>query len=193
MPREKGEKVVATNRKARHDYLIEDTYEAGIVLSGTEVKSLREGKASLVDGYAYIDGGEMWLRDAGHAPGDRVRVRVLARDVSIARVKPQATSIQNLLCCTVQEVLPGAHPSQDTVRLACGASTLLARITARAADAYGQIVAERESTGRPIGVLDAQIAAIARVHRAAVATRNVADFQGCGVVIVNPYPGSSSR
>ena len=65
--------------------------------------------------------------------------------------------------------------------------------SARAADAYGQIVAERESTGRPIGVLDAQIAAIARVHRAAVATRNVADFQGCGVVIVNPYPGSSSR
>src|SRR5690606_13230359 len=67
MPREKGEKVVATNRKARHDYLIEDTYEAGIVLSGTEVKSLREGKASLVDGYAFIDRGEMWL-DAVHIP-----------------------------------------------------------------------------------------------------------------------------
>jgi SsrA-binding protein len=67
MPREKGEKVVATNRKARHDYLIEDTYEAGIVLSGTEVKSLREGKASLVDGYAFIDGGEIWL-DAVHIP-----------------------------------------------------------------------------------------------------------------------------
>ena len=55
MPREQGEKVVATNRKARHDYTIEDTYEAGIVLSGTEVKSLREGRASLVDGYAFID------------------------------------------------------------------------------------------------------------------------------------------
>ena len=67
MPRERGQKVVATNRKARHDYTIEDTYEAGIVLTGTEVKSLREGRASLVDGYAFIDGGEMWL-DAVHIP-----------------------------------------------------------------------------------------------------------------------------
>lgn len=65
MPRERGEKVVATNRKARHDYLIEDTYEAGIVLAGTEVKSLRAGKASLVDGYAFIERGEIWL-DAVH-------------------------------------------------------------------------------------------------------------------------------
>ena len=67
MPRERGQKVVATNRRARHDYLIEDTYEAGIVLTGTEVKSLREGRASLVDGYAFIDNGEMWL-DAVHIP-----------------------------------------------------------------------------------------------------------------------------
>lgn len=67
MPKEQGQKVVATNRKARHDYTIEDTYEAGIVLQGTEVKSLREGRASLVDGYAYIEGGEIWL-DAVHIP-----------------------------------------------------------------------------------------------------------------------------
>jgi SsrA-binding protein len=67
MPKEKGSKVVATNRKARHDYTIEDTYEAGLVLTGTEVKSLREGKASLVDGYAFIEGTEMWL-DAVHIP-----------------------------------------------------------------------------------------------------------------------------
>ncbi len=67
MPKETGEKVVATNRKARHDYAIEDTYEAGLVLSGTEVKSLRMGRASLVDGYGYIDGGEAWL-DAVHIP-----------------------------------------------------------------------------------------------------------------------------
>jgi SsrA-binding protein len=58
---------VATNRKARHDYAIEDTYEAGLVLTGSEVKSLREGRASLVDGYAFIDGGEAWL-DAVHIP-----------------------------------------------------------------------------------------------------------------------------
>ncbi|WP_378146863.1 SsrA-binding protein SmpB [Cnuibacter sp. UC19_7] len=67
MPREKGQKVVATNRRARHDYSIEDTYEAGLVLTGTEVKSLRQGRASLVDGYAFIDGGEAWL-DAVHIP-----------------------------------------------------------------------------------------------------------------------------
>jgi len=67
VPKETGEKVVATNRKARHDYAIEDTYEAGLVLSGTEVKSLRMGRASLVDGYGFIDGGEAWL-DAVHIP-----------------------------------------------------------------------------------------------------------------------------
>jgi SsrA-binding protein len=67
MPREQGQKVVATNRRARHDYTIEDTYEAGLVLSGTEVKSLRQGRASLADGYGFIDGEEAWL-DAVHIP-----------------------------------------------------------------------------------------------------------------------------
>ncbi|MCX7522009.1 SsrA-binding protein SmpB [Microbacterium sp. STN6] len=67
MPKERGQKVVATNRRARHDYLIEDTYEAGLVLTGTEVKSLRAGRASLVDGYAFVDAGEAWL-DAVHIP-----------------------------------------------------------------------------------------------------------------------------
>jgi SsrA-binding protein len=59
--RESSRKVVATNRRARHDYLIDTTYEAGLVLTGTEVKSLRHGHASLTDGYAYIDRGEAWL------------------------------------------------------------------------------------------------------------------------------------
>lgn len=67
MPREQGRKVVATNRKARHDYLIEDTYEAGIVLTGTEVKALRAGRASLVDGFAQIYQGEIYL-EAVHIP-----------------------------------------------------------------------------------------------------------------------------
>ncbi|GAA3591316.1 SsrA-binding protein SmpB [Klugiella xanthotipulae] len=67
MPKERGEKVVATNRKARHDFLIEDTVEAGMVLRGTEVKSLRQGRASLVDGYAFIENGEVWL-DNVHIP-----------------------------------------------------------------------------------------------------------------------------
>ncbi|MET0991163.1 MAG: SsrA-binding protein SmpB [Lacisediminihabitans sp.] len=67
MPRERGQNIVATNRKARHDYSIEDTYEAGLSLTGTEVKSLRAGRASLVDGYAFIENGEAWL-DAVHIP-----------------------------------------------------------------------------------------------------------------------------
>ncbi len=67
MPRERGQKVVATNRKARHDYAIGDRYEAGLVLMGTEVKSLRAGRASLVDGFAFIEHGEAWL-DAVHIP-----------------------------------------------------------------------------------------------------------------------------
>ncbi|AZG48618.1 SsrA-binding protein SmpB [Gordonia insulae] len=62
MVKEKGRNVIATNRKARHNYAIIDTYEAGIALLGTEVKSLREGKASLVDAFATVDDGEIWLR-----------------------------------------------------------------------------------------------------------------------------------
>jgi SsrA-binding protein len=62
-----GRKLIAQNRKARHDYTVLDTYEAGIALTGTEVKSLRQGRASLVDGFATIDGGEIHLRNV-HIP-----------------------------------------------------------------------------------------------------------------------------
>ncbi|HEY7009348.1 MAG TPA: SsrA-binding protein SmpB [Jatrophihabitantaceae bacterium] len=65
--RQKGRKLIAQNRKARHDYTIVDVYEAGLVLTGTEVKSLRLGRASLVDGFATIDDGEMFLRNV-HIP-----------------------------------------------------------------------------------------------------------------------------
>ncbi|WP_018218692.1 SsrA-binding protein SmpB [Salinispora vitiensis] len=61
MPREKGRKVVASNRKAHHDYSILDTYEAGMALTGTEVKSLRAGRASLVDAFAQERNGELYL------------------------------------------------------------------------------------------------------------------------------------
>lgn len=67
MPRERGQKAVATNRKARHDYHIEDVYEAGIVLTGTEVKTLRAGRASLVDGFASIENGQVYLENV-HIP-----------------------------------------------------------------------------------------------------------------------------
>lgn len=67
MAKEQGRKMVAQNKKARHDYAIEDTYEAGMVLQGTEVKSLRMGRASLVDGFVDIDGNEAWLHGV-HIP-----------------------------------------------------------------------------------------------------------------------------
>jgi SsrA-binding protein len=67
MPREKGRTLIAQNKKARYDYAIEDVFEAGLVLVGTEVKSLRAGRATLTDGYASIDDGEAWLRGV-HIP-----------------------------------------------------------------------------------------------------------------------------
>jgi SsrA-binding protein len=60
-------RLIAQNKKARHDYHIEDTFEAGMVLQGTEVKSLRAGRASLVDGFVDLDGGEVWLHGV-HIP-----------------------------------------------------------------------------------------------------------------------------
>ena len=65
--REHERKVIARNRRARHDYHIEDVVEAGLVLTGTEVKSLRAGRASLAEGFAQITGGEMWLLNV-HIP-----------------------------------------------------------------------------------------------------------------------------
>src|SRR5680860_529202 len=67
MAKESGRKVVANNKKARHDYHIDDTFEAGLVLTGTEVKALRAGRASLTDGYATVERGEAWL-EAVHIP-----------------------------------------------------------------------------------------------------------------------------
>lgn len=65
--RQDGRSIIAQNRKARHEYTVLDTYEAGLVLTGTEVKSLRLGRASLVDGFATIDNGEVFLRNV-HIP-----------------------------------------------------------------------------------------------------------------------------
>ncbi|MGW2561661.1 SsrA-binding protein SmpB [Streptomyces sp. NPDC001514] len=67
MAKEKGRKLIAQNKKARHDYHILDTYECGLVLMGTEVKSLRQGRASLVDGFVQIDDHEAWLHNV-HVP-----------------------------------------------------------------------------------------------------------------------------
>lgn len=95
MAKPKGRKIIAANRKARHDYHIDDTFEAGIVLLGTEVKSLREGRASLVDGFCSLSGGELWLENihipqyvqgtwTNHAP--RRKRKLLLHRVEINRI-----------------------------------------------------------------------------------------------------------
>jgi SsrA-binding protein len=95
MPRETGRKVIASNKKARHDYTIIDTWEAGLVLTGTEVKSLRAGRASLVDGFASIRENEVYLENVhiaeyaegtwtNHAP--RRRRKLLLHRIEIDRL-----------------------------------------------------------------------------------------------------------
>lgn len=66
--KKKGTKVVATNRKARHEYFIEDTIEAGLVLTGTEVKSIRQGKINVKESYASIEGGEVFINNMHISP-----------------------------------------------------------------------------------------------------------------------------
>lgn len=95
---EVGRKLVAQNRRARHDYEILDTLEAGLVLLGPEVKSLRAGKASLSDAYAVVRGGELWLVNAHVSPYDKAgrdnpdprrERKLLAHRAEIARLAGQ--------------------------------------------------------------------------------------------------------
>lgn len=99
MAKEQGTQLIARNRKARHNYSIEDHYEAGLVLTGTEVKSLREGRASLVESFVSIDRkGEMWLEGANipeylngtwnnHAP--KRKRKLLLHSAQIAKLERQ--------------------------------------------------------------------------------------------------------
>jgi molybdate transport system ATP-binding protein len=102
--------------------------EAGALLTGTIAAFDPQWHLAQVR----FDGGALWIPDPGLPSGHAVRVRVLARDVSLALVAPQASSIQNVLPCRVQAIAADAHPAQALVQLACGGSLLLARVTARA-------------------------------------------------------------
>jgi molybdate transport system ATP-binding protein len=109
--------------------------EAGVLLHATVAQ--RDERWHLVE--VRFDGGTLWIPDAALALGQALRVRVLARDVSLALVPPERSSIQNVLPCTVRAIAPGDHGSQALVQLACGDSLLLARITARAVDTLGLV------------------------------------------------------
>lgn len=81
---------------------------------------------------ARFEGGHLWLRDAGDELGRPVRLRVLARDVSLAVAEPRGVSVQNVVAGTVESIVEGGHPSQAMVAVRCGGSRLLSRITVRA-------------------------------------------------------------
>ena len=107
---------------------------------GDDVGALLEARLTERDtrwhlAHVSFDGGSLCLRDTPRALGEAVRLRVLARDVSIATQAPHHTSIQNVLPCVIEAMQGDAHPSQVLVRMRCGQAVLLARITARAADA----------------------------------------------------------
>lgn len=112
------------------------------VLAGEDVGALLMGRVAERDERWHLsrvafDGGSLWLRDSGLPIGHAVRLRVLARDVSLATHEPLGTSIQNHLPCTVESSVQDVHASQVLVRVRVGASTLLARITARSFHALG--------------------------------------------------------
>lgn len=87
-------------------------------------------------------GGSLWLTDTGLAVGAAVRLRVLARDVSLATQEPAHTSIQNVLPCTVLAIAEDSHPAQALVQLGCGPDRLLARVTRRSVHALGLAVGQ---------------------------------------------------
>ena len=107
------------------------------VVVGEDAGALIAGHIGAVDAQWHLsrvdfDGGSVWMRDEGLTVGKAVRIRILARDVSLATSEPQKTSIQNQLRASIQSITPDLHPSQVMVVLKCGAEEVLARVTNRA-------------------------------------------------------------
>jgi molybdate transport system ATP-binding protein len=107
--------------------------EAGAVIAGTVTR--RDTQWHLA--HIRISGAEILLRDTGLPPGHAVRLRILARDVSLSLNEPVNTSIQNHLCARIDAIFPDNHPSQAMVRLRCADQVLLARITRKSVAELG--------------------------------------------------------
>lgn len=112
------------------------------VVVGEDAGALIAGHIGQVDTQWHLsrvdfEGGYVWIRDAGLPVGKTVRIRILARDVSLATTEPQNTSIQNQLRGSIKSITPDAHPSQVMVVLKCGAEEVMARVTKRAVDELG--------------------------------------------------------
>jgi len=128
---------------ARLDLPIALGEDAGVVLHAVVAQRDTAWHLARVD----FQGGSLWVRDAGHAVGERVRVRILARDVSIATQEVRGSSVQNCLPAHVEEFAPESHPALSLVRLNLGGTPLLARLTRRS-------VATLElSHGKPVWAL----------------------------------------
>lgn len=102
--------------------------DAGALVHGAVAGRSAQWQLIRVD----FDGGALWLRDSGIEVGSEVRLRILARDVSLTTREPVDTSIQNHFPCVVESIAVDSHPSQVLLRLRCGETVLLARITRRA-------------------------------------------------------------
>ena len=112
------------------------------VVMGEDAGALIAGHIGAVDAEWHLsrvdfEGGCIWMRDAGLPIGKAVRIRILARDVSLATAEPLNTSIQNQLQGVIQSITPDAHPSQVMVVLKCGTEEVLARVTRRAISELG--------------------------------------------------------
>lgn len=118
-----------TDTLARLDLPIRLGEDAGVVLDAVVAEHDPAWRLARVD----FSGGSLWVRDDGHALGHRLRVRILARDVSLALEKISGTSIINLLPVTVVDLAEDGHPALRLVRLDCGGQPLLARLTHRSA------------------------------------------------------------
>ena len=151
MPRPQGRILVAQNRKARHDYHLHDRFEAGMVLTGTEVKSLRLGRASLADAFATVDDGEVWLRNA-HIPeyafgtwtnhATRRNRKLLLHRKEIAKLERETTA-------SGKTIVPGYVDAHAHVAIATGKKDWDKRQTIAARDADRD--AQRELAARNRG------------------------------------------
>jgi SsrA-binding protein len=103
-----GDRPIAQNRRARRDYFILETFEAGLVLTGTEVKSLRQGKASLAEAYATVENGEAWVRQMHippYEPGNRWNVDPVRPRKLLLR-RPEIAALQKAVAQKGQTLVP---------------------------------------------------------------------------------------
>lgn len=145
--RDQGARTVATNRKARHDYFIEETFEAGIVLTGTEIKSVRQGQVNLRDGFVLIRNGEAWLLNvhiAHYAHGNRqnhneTRPRkLLLHKRQIAQLHSEATQ-KNWTIVPLRMYINEAGLAKVEIALVRGKQQFDKRATIRDRDAQRDI------------------------------------------------------